>query len=103
MTIYAHYARERDIYLRLFQLSVTVVCGFHVPQLVDFDNQLRVLEIGIVQPPFALDFAGAYLDETPDFSPEVWAEWEEQKREQFGKDGRGRGLSSRRCGNMEFS
>ena len=42
---YAHYARERDIYLRLFQSGVTVLCGFPVPQLVDFDNKLRVLEI----------------------------------------------------------
>jgi hypothetical protein len=81
-----HYERERDIYLRLFQLEVTLVHGCHVPQLVDCDNKLKVIEIGIVQPPFVLDFAGAYLDEEPDFSPEVWAEWEGEKREQFGDD-----------------
>jgi hypothetical protein len=82
----SHYVRERDIYLRLFQLGVTAVRRFHVPELVDFDNHLRAIEIKIVQPPFVLDFAGAYLDEEPDFSPEIWAEWEADKREQFGDD-----------------
>jgi hypothetical protein len=33
-----------------------------------------------------IDFAGAYLDMAPDFSPAVWAEWEAEKREQFGDD-----------------
>lgn len=81
-----HYERERDIYLRLFQNGVTAVGDFHVPELLDIDNGLRVIEMTIVQPPFVLDFAGAYLDESPDFSPEVWSEWERQKHEQFGKD-----------------
>ena len=31
----------------------------------------------------ALDFAGAYLDNPPDLSEEVWTEWEIQKAEQF--------------------
>ena len=81
-----HYERERDIYLRLFRLGVTALGGFHAPELVDFNNELRVIEIAIVEPPFVLDFAGAYLDEIPDFSPEVWAEWEAEKREQFGEE-----------------
>ncbi|HEV3024844.1 MAG TPA: hypothetical protein VGX76_20350 [Pirellulales bacterium] len=79
-----HYARERDIYLRLQERSVTEVRGFHVPQLLGFDDDLWVLEISIVRPPFVLDFAGAYLDQRPDFSDETWAEWESDKKEQFG-------------------
>jgi hypothetical protein len=31
-----------------------------------------------------LDFAGAYLDKQPEFSEEIWAEWEAEKRELFG-------------------
>ncbi|HET6883831.1 MAG TPA: hypothetical protein VFI31_27000 [Pirellulales bacterium] len=31
-----------------------------------------------------IDFAGAYLDEAPDFPPEVLDEWEAEKQEQFG-------------------
>ena len=37
----------------------------------------------VVERPFVLDFAGAYLDAPPEFSEEIWAEWETQKREQF--------------------
>jgi hypothetical protein len=44
---------------------------------------LWVIEIEIVQRPFVLDFAGAYLDFAPDFSEEVMADWELEKREQF--------------------
>ena|SRR5487761_1511894 len=81
-----YYERERDIYLRLREHDVTAVLGFHVPRLRAFDDELMAIEIAIVQPPFVIDFAGAYLDETPDFSAEVWAEWEAEKQEQFGEN-----------------
>jgi hypothetical protein len=81
-----YYYRERDIYLRLQEHNVTEVLGFHVPRLRAFDDELMALEIAIVQPPFVIDFAGAYLDERPDFSPEVLAEWEAEKQEQFGEN-----------------
>jgi hypothetical protein len=38
----------------------------------------------MVSPPFLLDFAGAYLDWTPDFSDEALADWRADKLEQFG-------------------
>jgi hypothetical protein len=37
----------------------------------------------IVDRPFVLDFAAAYLDRRPEFPAEIWAEWEAEKREQF--------------------
>lgn len=77
------YERERNVYLRLQELSIENVCGHHVPQLLGLDDELRVIEITIVKPPFVLDFGGAYLDEPPDYPPEVLAEWETDKREQF--------------------
>lgn len=40
--------------------------------------------MSIVTRPFVLDFAGACLDARPPFSDEIWAEWEAEKREQFG-------------------
>jgi hypothetical protein len=58
--------------------------GFHVPQLIRYDDELRVIEMTIVTPPFVLDFAGAQLDFPPDFPEEVWEEWEAEKMEQFG-------------------
>lgn len=80
------FQRERDVYLRLRQHSVLSVQGFSGPQLIEFSNELLVVEIGIVAPPFVLDFAGAYLDKAPDYPDEVLEEWEEDKREQFGDD-----------------
>ena len=41
--------------------------------------------MSIVTRPFVLDFAGAYLDMPPEFPDAVWADWEAEKQEQFGK------------------
>jgi hypothetical protein len=77
------YLREKQVYERLTKLEVSKVVGFNVPRLLGSDDGLRVLEMTIVKRPFVLDFAGAYLDARPEFSEEVWAEWEVEKREQF--------------------
>jgi|SRR5882724_4901563 len=77
------YFRERAAYERLAQAGVTGLLGLNVPQFIRADDDLRVIEMSIVTRPFVLDFAGAYLDAPPDFSDEVWAEWESGKREQF--------------------
>ena len=80
------YLRERNVYLRLMENSVTYVRGAAVPELIGHDDQLWVIEMTIVSRPFVLDFAGAYLDEPPDYSEEVMAEWRAEKEEQFGSD-----------------
>jgi len=77
------YLREKSAYERLRTVGVTEVLGFHVPQLIRTDDDLRVIEMTIVTRPFVLDFAGAWLDAPPDFPDETWAEWEMEKREQF--------------------
>jgi hypothetical protein len=39
----------------------------------------------VVERPFVLDFAGAYLDnDAPWFEDEMWEMWEADKREKFG-------------------
>jgi len=81
----APYLRECAVYERLKEADISEILGFHVPQLIRTDDELRVIEMTIVTRPFVLDFAGAYLDSAPDFSHEVWADWEQQKREQFGE------------------
>jgi hypothetical protein len=78
------YLKERNVYLRLKEFSVTHIRDAEVPQLIGFDNDLWVIEMTIVMRPFVLDFAGAYLDFPPDYSEQVWAEWEADKVEQFG-------------------
>jgi hypothetical protein len=77
------YFREKQVYEQLATLNISNVIGFHVPQIMDFDDGLRVIEMTVVKRPFVLDFAGAYLDKRPDFPSEIWAEWETEKREQF--------------------
>ena len=71
------YHMEVDVYRRLRDFEVTHVAGHRVPILIDFDDELLAIEMTIVGPPFCLDFGGAYLDRPPDYSPEVWADWEE--------------------------
>jgi hypothetical protein len=78
------YQRERDVYLRLKEHGVTTIRGCHVPQLLDYDNQLLVIEMTVVKRPFVLDFAGAFLDRAPDFPEEVMDDWRAEKQEQFG-------------------
>lgn len=78
------FQRERDVYLRLRQHGIIEIHGCNVPQLVDWDETLWVVETEIVKPPFVLDFAGAYLDEKPDFPKSVMARWQREKRQQFG-------------------
>ena len=72
------------MYERLRDAGVSEILEFNVPQLIRFDDELRIIEMSIVTRPFVLDFAGAWLDTPPDFPDETWAEWEAEKREQFG-------------------
>lgn len=80
------YLRERDTYQRLTEARITKVRGFHVPQLLRWNDDLLALEMTIVSPPFALDFAGAYLDFPPKFPDDAWEEWKRKNEEQFGED-----------------
>ena len=78
------YLCEREVYEHLRDADVSEILGFNVPQLIRFDDELRIIEMSIVTRPFILDFAGAWLDSPPDFPDETRAEWEAEKREQFG-------------------
>lgn len=78
------YRRERNIYLRLRDQSVTRVRGATVPELLGYDDELLVIEMTVVVRPFVLDFAGAYLDFPPDYSQQVLEDWRVEKQEQFG-------------------
>lgn len=57
-----------------------------MPGLIDFSDELRVVEMEIVQAPYVVDFAGAYLDRPPPFSDDELAEWEAERIELFGDD-----------------
>jgi hypothetical protein len=81
-----NYTAERECYQRLLDADVTVIDGLNVPRLIDFDDRLQIIEIGIVAPPYLLDFGKAHLDARPDFPAETLAEWDEQLVELFGDD-----------------
>lgn len=71
------------VYERLRDVGAVSVLSFNVPQLVGVDDGLCVVAMTIVERPFVLDFAGASLDGRPEFTEEIWKQWEIEKREQF--------------------
>ena len=71
------------MYLRLCELQIDSIRGHVAPQLLHYDDEFLAIEMTIVSPPFCLDFGGAYLDRTPEYSPEVWADWRKMKSEAF--------------------
>ncbi len=77
------YNRELSVYLRLRDLCVNEVAGHIIPDLIAYDDEFLAIEMTIVSPPFCLDFGGAYLDRPPDYSPEVWRDWERMKSMAF--------------------
>ncbi len=78
------YLIERDVYLRFQERGVTSIRGHHVPELVDFDDYLWVIEISVVKRPYVLDFAKATIEVAPGFPPEVMREWLHRKSQDFG-------------------
>ena len=80
-----HYRRELAVYERLKEAGIRELLGFAVPQLIRADDELLALEMTVVERPYVLDFAGAYLDQSaPRFDDEVWETWEADKHEKFG-------------------
>src|SRR4051812_231907 len=70
------FRREVAVYRRLEEKEVGRVLGFNLPQFLGADEALMVIEMTIVERPFVLDFASAHLDAQPEFSAEIWADWE---------------------------
>lgn len=79
-----NYNRERNCYQRLEVLGIERVGELMIPRLIGLDDDLLIIEMGVVFPPFLLDFGKAYLDLPPDYTPEVLADWEAERQELFG-------------------
>lgn len=56
---------ELECYRRLAEAGVNRIGRFKAPVLMDFDQQLLVIEMEIVTPPYLLDFGKVYLDGPP--------------------------------------
>lgn len=76
------FRRERDVYLRLKEHALFEICGFSIPEMLAWDETTLAIEMTIVDRPFLLDFASAFLDEVPDFTPDPYGD--EEKRQRFG-------------------
>lgn len=79
------FQRELAVYERLLECDVTSICGFSVPKLVNFDRELMVVEMTVVQPPFLLDFAKATVDVEMGYPEEVMEQEWARVREVFGE------------------
>jgi len=66
------FRRELLVYERLREAGVRTIRGLSVPQLIRADGGLLVLEMTVVERPYRMDFAGAFLDDdAPQFDDEV--------------------------------
>src|SRR5436190_9433081 len=59
------YFIERDCYCLFLEKGVTEICGYAIPRLVGYSDELMVIEIEMVQPPYILDFGKASLYRLP--------------------------------------
>ena len=76
---------ELQVYHVLQAKGIHSIAGHAVPELIDADEQLQVIEMTIVERPFLLDFAGAKRpEEVPDFEQHVLDEHLEHLKELFG-------------------
>lgn len=80
------YRQELQVYLRLTEREVNAVHGFQIPLLINHHDELLIVEISLVAPPFVLDFASARLDEDALRTRDDYGEWLEEKQEVFGSD-----------------
>ena len=78
------YDREKECYQRFARNNVTAILGLAVPQLLNTNDDLLIVEMRLVTPPYLLDFAKAYLDQPPVFPVETMEEWEQEGLENFG-------------------
>lgn len=65
-----NYVQERNCYQRLEHHRIDQIDGLTIPKLIDFDDELLIVEMEVVKPPYLLDFGKSYLDQSSPFSQE---------------------------------
>jgi hypothetical protein len=81
-----NYQHELACYQRFCESGATKILDFQIPELLGHNDDLMVIEIGIVGPPYILDFAKVSLDAPPDFDDFVMQEEEARHLEYFGAE-----------------
>lgn len=60
-----NYHNELECYRRLQRDNIRILGKFAIPALLGSSDELMVIEMSIVRPPYLLDFGKVYLDEMP--------------------------------------
>ena len=76
---------ELKCYQILKDFEITKIHAFNVPCLLDWSDDLRVIEMTIVKPPFILDFGKARLYFKPEYPTDAVDYHERQMEETFGE------------------
>jgi serine/threonine protein kinase len=76
-----NYLMELGCYQRLGNHNISKLGRFAIPSMVDFSDDLLVIEMSIVTAPYLLDFGKAYLDSEPDHSQETWSYYHQEQRD----------------------
>lgn len=80
------YLHELECYRRLRDSGIgTKLNGFNVPQLLGHSDTFMVIEMGLVTPPYILDFGKAHLHD-PRWPAHVIEGWNEQMADWWGDD-----------------
>lgn len=79
------FGREKRAYNRLAERGLKRIQGFRVPELAQYDDDLAILELSFVRPPYILDFVEVGLDQRPaDFRLDD-PDWDAEKGRLFGR------------------
>lgn len=78
------FRHELAVYERLQERGLSRLRGFWIPELQGFDDELWVLRMSFVKPPFLIDFGAAVLDAKPADFPLDSREWRDEKRRLYG-------------------
>jgi len=81
-----HYKTEREAYRRIRKARLQKIGPFNNPQLKRCDDELWIIEMSVVQPPFLVDFAAAYIDRPHPYSYEELEAWHESQTEIYGHE-----------------
>lgn len=80
-----NYELELECYRRFKELNVRKIWRLALPELRGHSDDLQVIEMSIVRPPYLLDFGKVYLDHPPPYFEdyEVIANWRAECEELF--------------------
>lgn len=81
-----NYEVEKACYQRLAEKKLRSIDGLALSRMIDFADELQVIELEIVTPPYLLDFGKAYIDQKAPYDATQLTEYKNMIGELFGDD-----------------